>query len=1081
MFRKNAYFLLFLALFVGFSSATFGQLNQETFGKNRIQYRQFEWKVFVSDNFEVHFYEGGDRIARLAIDYLEGEFDRITDLLGYPPYNKTRIFLYTSYNDLRQSNIGLADDQYNLTGELVSNRGYVEIAYDGENQNFKEKLTFEVSKHFINEMLFGGNFTDFFQNAFYLSLSEWFIEGAALYVAKGWDLSMDDYMRSLVLSGKTRRINRLSGEEAGIAGQSVWNFIANRYGVRNISNILNLTRIIRNEEEAVSKTLGTNFRRFQNDWMSYYGGSAQAVKESYTIPSDEFLVSSRNKQEFGNQVRFNQGASKLAYTVLSNGRYQVMVQDVSSGKSTTVLSGGFNALEQAYNKQLPLLAWQSEEVLAVIEEIKGKQILNLVNLSGKVQEQIELPQFNQINDFSFAPDGSRIVISGETNGQSDIFLFIPSRNFLRRLTNDVFDNIQPRFIPGTNSLVFSSNRSNDSLNINARKLEELRDFYNLYIYNLDSTSTRLGRITNTLSRDYNPVPVSAREILFTSDVRGIQNLYKLDLETGVSTQISNLAVGLRYFDAYPRGGKLAWIGWHKGDKNLFVQAFDFNQNFFSPLTPRQQTLQARFIANRLMDPPGAVDNLDEQVEERKEVEAVTEQKPAVASGLKARPGEKVIDTENYIFDQEDLRVDERPQTSALTALRSRAQRSASVLGPYEFDPKFAIDNFQVEFMVDPLRGFGPKVQTKLNDVLENHSFNAGFYTALEFSNGGNLFAEYSFKKLRPDFSIRYERTSLKRESNEIIHRYFLDKVEALVSYPFSNSARFSVGPIWGQTRFFDQDPRLLSPSLPPGLPATQSENNYYGGQAELVFDNTIIHGVNLLEGTRAKANFTQYEGVENSSLSFGRLKVDVRHYIRLHQDITFAGRGIYGRFMGNSPKRFLLGGVDNWMFNRTNDSDGDGNQDPLDNVPFRDNSNILFHEFITNVRGYDFNTFNGTDVLSFNAEIRWPIVKYFYKGPVASNFLRNFQLVGFYDIGSSWSDGKSPFTEQSSQTIELIRTPGSPFQATINNFGNPWIQSYGTGIRTVLMGYFLRFDLAWPVEDYRTSQPRFFFSLGYDF
>ena len=64
---------------------------QEPFGKNRIQYRPFKWKVLASQNFEIYFYEGGQQTATLAVQLAESEFDRITEILGYSPFTKTKL------------------------------------------------------------------------------------------------------------------------------------------------------------------------------------------------------------------------------------------------------------------------------------------------------------------------------------------------------------------------------------------------------------------------------------------------------------------------------------------------------------------------------------------------------------------------------------------------------------------------------------------------------------------------------------------------------------------------------------------------------------------------------------------------------------------------------------------------------------------------------------------------------------------------------------------------------------------------------------------------------------------------------
>jgi len=62
----------------------------ETFGRNRIQYKEFTWKYLSSENFDLYFYGERRKAAQEALQYMESEFDRITDLLGYYPLDKVR-------------------------------------------------------------------------------------------------------------------------------------------------------------------------------------------------------------------------------------------------------------------------------------------------------------------------------------------------------------------------------------------------------------------------------------------------------------------------------------------------------------------------------------------------------------------------------------------------------------------------------------------------------------------------------------------------------------------------------------------------------------------------------------------------------------------------------------------------------------------------------------------------------------------------------------------------------------------------------------------------------------------------------
>ena len=174
----------------------------------------------------------------------------------------------------------------------------------------------------------------------------------------------------------------------------------------------------------------------------------------------------------------------------------------------------------------------------------------------------------------------------------------------------------------------------------------------------------------------------------------------------------------------------------------------------------------------------------------------------------------------------------------------------------------------------------------------------------------------------------------------------------------------------------------------------------------------------------------------------------------------------------------MLGGMDNWIFNKTERTVTSNERYPLDIQQFVNNSNILFLEYVTSLRGFNYNAFNGNNVMLFNAELRLPLLRVLYKGPIASNFFRNLQFIAFYDIGSAWT-GNSPFATENSINTETI--VGGPFEVKLKNFRNPWLSSYGFGARTVLLGYYVKFDMAYPIEDYVVKSPKYYFTLGYDF
>ena len=131
------------------------------------------------------------------------------------------------------------------------------------------------------------------------------------------------------------------------------------------------------------------------------------------------------------------------------------------------------------------------------------------------------------------------------------------------------------------------------------------------------------------------------------------------------------------------------------------------------------------------------------------------------------------------------------------------------------------------------------------------------------------------------------------------------------------------------------------------------------------------------------------------------------------------------------------------------------------------------------LRGFRQGKLVGTSHLLLNAELRFPLIRYLYRGNITSNFLRNLQVVGFTDVGSAWNGTEGPFSRANSLNTEEV--VNGPFRAFVTNFKNPFLIGYGAGVRTMLLGYYVKADYAWGVENRVTSQPIFYLTLGYDF
>ena len=1053
------------------------QTAQEPFGRVRIQYKKLNWQEFSTQNFTVMYYDGGEPSARRAVEYAEKELQRITALIGYYPYSKTTLLLYNSVGDLRQSNIGLSNDLQVNGGETpLARMSKVEIAFTGQQTDFKRTLSTELTQVLLNDMMYGGSLKEVLQSSYLLQLPDWFIGGAASYAAEGWSVDMDGYMRDM--THRCPNGNRTAPfflRDARLAGQSIWNYMAERYGYATVQNVLNLTRITRDVETGISSTLNLPFRVFLKDWLTYYRDQNGQPVATLTLPDDKARQGGKNRRNaVFSQAVISPNGEQVAYALNDEGRYRVIIADRTGRHRHTVARGGYKTPDQQVETRLPVLAWRGNEQLAIAEISRGRMALHLRQASGRsllrrAAEALSVRRpasvfdaYEQVLSMGYSNDGKALVFSAVRNGQNDLYLLRAGSGKAEQLTNDLFDDAQPVFLPGGQTIVFSSNRYLDSLGRpRPATFPNVVNNYDLFAYHLDGRTLPVTPLVSTISNETRPRALSDTEIVYLSEESGVRGLFRYSLTSKERHPLTSFLPNIQDFDYSPLSHALAFVAPAQGRANVYLYP-DYPLPTALPLTKttRQQTLEARSApapATVKPNPPKAAAPADSATA------------PAAGRTAKAGPrrANEAVNTADYTFEEDEpapAASARKRRAAAVPATPGALPPPAStVAGPFRHDTRFMADNISTAVFADPLLGIGLQFKARLTDALENQRFDASIYSPFgDILRTTNLSASYLNQTKRYDWGVAYQKQAYFFETENAGRvRFARQELAPTVAYPLTHALSVRGGP-----RYVNTSQTLV------GKYSTQNDvtTNFLGYQAELVFDNAINTGVNMPRGTRMKISLLQLNSVGNGNRNFGKLTIDLRHYQRLHRALVWANRASYGQFFGPQTQTFRLGGMDNWL----NAVTTNGIQ------TINDPSQVFYQQFITNLRGFDYNVRTGPRYVLFNSELRFPIVQYFAHRPIYSGFFRNLQLVGFADAGTAYS-GANPFSENNSFNTQIAGGNGNPFTATVTNFRNPFLIGYGAGVRTTLLGFYGKFDLAWGQQDYVTKGPKPYFTLGYDF
>ncbi|MBK9417620.1 MAG: PD40 domain-containing protein [Flavobacteriales bacterium] len=1069
--------LLSTVLCLSLGSASMAQFysgSQQEYGKNRVQYQDFLWQQYRFADMEVFFYKEGRDLARFTAQAATKHLKELEKEMDYALDERLQFIVYNSLTDFRQSNIGLAGMQgENNIGGLTRIVGTkIFVYYEGDHTLLERQIRSGIAHVIIDQMMFGGNWRDMLKSSTFMSLPPWFTDGIISYHSRSWDAELNDRVRDGVVSGRYAKLNRLEGEHARFMGHAIWKYVADVYGPGVIPNILYMTRVSRNAESGFLYVLGVSLKTLAQECQDHYRSRFLEEDRTRQVASQEPLPIRTKKQRTYSQFKESPNGRYQAWVSNELGQYKIWILETATGKLTRIVKGE-KKLDRIVDRSYPVIAWHpTGQALSYAVERKGKLKLRTYTLDDRKTTEKDVFQLEKILSMDYSKDGRNMVFSGVRDGRTDLYLYYVIGNRQEQLTDDQYDDLDARFVDDDQRVIFSSDRTDDTLRTNA-DVALVNGTKDIFLLDVVSRSRLLTRLTNTpLVNELQPARFDSANYTFLSDGDGLLNRFLVRYDSVVSH--IDTTVHYRYFTVEERLTDLR--------RSILEHHVDPRRGRFTQLqvvNGRYEFRSGRTSDGRVALNPRSTTGDVTTVRSMEEKDGVMSPVVKVDPQVPRPSGPDAVDIRNYVFLDElngTAPPKGKPSTRPSPALTAAADTTVVLPFTYpdqrNYNINFTID--QVVTQVDnsfsnqfyqPFTGPGSLnpglsglTRMGASDLFEDHRILGGFRLALDLNNNDYLLA-YENLKGRLDKRISFQRQAFQSVDQLGVIKAHTHNVRYQVSWPFSELASLRASVMYRNDRYVQQSIDPLSLRIPNGT------DHMVGGKLEYVYDSSMPRGLNLWTGWRLKV-FGEYYQQPTEEGDMQVVGLDLRHSQKIHRDLIWVNRLAGAASLGSRKVIHFLGGVDNWLFAKVDNS-----------IPIDLTQNYFYQTMSVPMRGFFYNARNGSSFGVFNSELRVPIIRYLVNRPIRSDFLNHLQVAAFGDVGAAWT-GPDPYSEEN--TFNQVVVDRNPLRITIDSQREPIIGSYGFGLRTRLLGYFVRADWAWGIDDGVVLPQVFHFSLSLD-
>ncbi len=539
------------------------------YGKNKVTYDEFSWRVYRSPHFEVYYYPEFEQHLARVVSYAESSYQKVSSALKHEIDEPIPIILYKTHSEFEQTNLFPDFVPEGVAAFAEPVRGRMVLPIDWPPDKLQGLITHELTHVF--------EFAIIPRNLVQRQVPLWVDEGLADYMRATWNPLDLMSVRDAAITDQIPRMSRANDLAQSSNPRLVYNlghaafeFIEARYGQEGIRQFLytfrkNIVggglddiyhqafRATPDEfDRAFDKWLKERFKPFRDKQRPSDYGLDLAPDSEKTRYTQVFAFAPSPSGEIVAALTGNRAEGE-ADLILLSARDGAVIQNLTKGYTEKFENITFNDDFVAGRS----ISFDPRGDTVAFFARKGKRrSLYLVSvLTGKVLRRLPL-KVDEAQSPSLSPDGRHVLFSAIRDGVSDIWMMDLETADLRNLTQDAFYDSNPQTSPDGKLVVYARRVSGHE---------------KIYVFPVADPERKV-QLTFGTHDDTAPVfsPDGRRIYYASTEDDGIYNLRSLDMGTGVIRQYTDALGGTMTPAGLPGTNpeRVAFISYFKGEYRL---------------------------------------------------------------------------------------------------------------------------------------------------------------------------------------------------------------------------------------------------------------------------------------------------------------------------------------------------------------------------------------------------------------------------------------------------------------------------------------------------------------------------------